>query len=82
MAKRVGGTRTFTISFPVELAEEVERMAAGESRTVSELFREAFRTYRAQQVRAAFADLSLKSQARGGEGYSAEKLERIIEEER
>jgi hypothetical protein len=53
-----------------------------EGRTVSELFREAFRVYRAQQIRAAFADLRLKTQAGGGEGLSEEELERFVEEDR
>jgi hypothetical protein len=82
MAKRAGRTRTFTISFRFELAQDVELMAAAESRTISELFREAFRTYRAQQIRAAFADLSLKTQASGGKGCSPEELERFVEEDR
>jgi metal-responsive CopG/Arc/MetJ family transcriptional regulator len=38
-------SRTFTISFPRELADEVERRAMAEHRTRSELFREAFRRY-------------------------------------
>jgi predicted transcriptional regulator len=80
MAKRMG--RTFTVSFPAELADEVEQMAGRESRTISELFREAFRTYRAQQIRAAFADQRLKSQASGGKGYRQKDLERLVEEDR
>jgi len=44
-------SRTFTISLPRELAEEVERRAAAEHRTRSELFREAFRRYLASEQR-------------------------------
>lgn len=38
-------TLTVTISLPPDLAEEVDRLAAEESRTRSELLREAFRQY-------------------------------------
>jgi hypothetical protein len=34
------------------MAEQVERLAKRESRTTSELFREAFRMYRGQRLRA------------------------------
>jgi len=50
--------RTFTISFPPDLASQVEQLAEQESRTTSELFREAFRTYRAQRLRNVFAELN------------------------
>ena len=65
MSPRAGTTRTFTISFPPDLADQVERLAARESRTTSELFREAFRTYRAEQIRAAFQKLRALADARG-----------------
>ena len=48
MSPRAGTTRTFTISLPPDLADQVERLAARQSRTTSELFREAFRVYRAE----------------------------------
>ena len=44
-------SQTFTVSLPPELAEEVDRLAAAEHRTRSELFREAFRRYLASQER-------------------------------
>jgi metal-responsive CopG/Arc/MetJ family transcriptional regulator len=43
-------SRVFTISFPEELAKQVVSVAAEESRTISELFREAFRTYQMERV--------------------------------
>jgi hypothetical protein len=49
--------RTFTISFPPELAA-IEQLAAQESRTTSELFREAFRAYRAPQMRKILRELN------------------------
>ncbi len=38
-------SQTFTISLPKHLAEEVDRVAAAENRSRSELLREAFRQY-------------------------------------
>ncbi len=38
-------SHTFTISLPPDLADEVDRLAAEEHRSRSELFREAFRRY-------------------------------------
>ena len=39
--------RTITISLPVAMGQEVERVAKAEHRTVSELLRETFRQYQA-----------------------------------
>jgi hypothetical protein len=82
MAMRAGTTRTFTISFPSKLAEQVERIAAAESRTTSELFREAFRTYRAARVRAIFEESNAEGRALGHNGYGPEDVERLVDEDR
>ena len=47
---RPRASRVFTISFPEDLAQQVEQVAQEESRNISELFREAFRTYRLQRA--------------------------------
>ncbi len=44
-------SETITISLPPELMEEVDRLAATEHRTRSELLREAFRQYMERQRR-------------------------------
>ncbi len=79
---RAGTTRTFTVSFPPELAEQVERLAKKESRTTSELFREAFRAYRAEQLRAIFDESLAEARAVGNNGYSPEDIERFVDEDR
>jgi predicted transcriptional regulator len=79
---RAGTTRTFTISFPPDLAEQVERLAKKESRTTSELFREAFRAYRAERIRTIFDELHAQAKAGGGEVYSEEDIERFVDEDR
>jgi CopG family transcriptional regulator / antitoxin EndoAI len=43
--------RTFTISLPPKLARQVDKQAAAEGRTRSELFREAVRQYIARRER-------------------------------
>jgi predicted transcriptional regulator len=74
--------RTFTISFPSELASQVEQLAEQESRTTSELFREAFRTYRAQQLRKMFAEFSELGRKDTHKGYTPEDVERLVHEVR
>ena len=43
-------SRVFTVSFPEDLARQVDQTARRESRNISELFREAFRIYRLESV--------------------------------
>jgi metal-responsive CopG/Arc/MetJ family transcriptional regulator len=42
--------KTITISLPLEMGKEIQKMAEDEQRTVSELIRESFRQYRALRV--------------------------------
>jgi metal-responsive CopG/Arc/MetJ family transcriptional regulator len=49
-APRSRASRIFTISFPEELANQVVAVAHEENRNLSELFREAFRTYQMERV--------------------------------
>jgi metal-responsive CopG/Arc/MetJ family transcriptional regulator len=51
--------KTITISLPIEMSNEIQKMAKEEHRTISELVREAFRQYKAQRV---FETLSKKGQ--------------------
>jgi len=74
--------RTFTISFPPELAASVEELARSESRTTSELFREAFRLYRAQQFRKMMDDLNEMARQNNHNGYTPEDVERLVKEYR
>jgi metal-responsive CopG/Arc/MetJ family transcriptional regulator len=75
-------TRQFTISMPPDLARQVTATAKAESRTVSELFREAFRTYRAARIRAILDESQRESAAKGHMGYKPEDVERLIHESR
>jgi len=75
-------TRQFTISLPPDLAEQVTAIAKAESRTISELFREAFRAYRAGRIRALL-DASQEAGRRNNHlGYTPDDVQRLIREKR
>ena len=75
-------TRQFTISLPPELAEQVSAVAQAESRTISELFREAFRTYRAARVRTLLNESQEIGHWNNHMGYTPDDVERLIHETR
>jgi metal-responsive CopG/Arc/MetJ family transcriptional regulator len=77
-----GNTRTITVSFPVDLAEQAEQLAKTESRTMSELFREAFRTYRVSAVRKRLVAGNAYGQARGVHRHTEADVERLVDETR
>jgi Arc/MetJ-type ribon-helix-helix transcriptional regulator len=82
MPTRKRTTRTFTISLPPQLAEQVERAAAAEHRTISELFREVFRRYQAQRALKALDSLVDDAEKLGNNGYAPEDVERLVDEVR
>jgi metal-responsive CopG/Arc/MetJ family transcriptional regulator len=47
--------KTITVSLPVAMGKEIEKVAKAEHRTVSELIREAFRQYQSQRNLKALA---------------------------
>ena len=75
-------TRQFTISLPPDMAEQVVASAKAESRTISELFREAFRAYRAQRIRVLLEQSQEEGRRRNHQGYTPEDVERLIDEVR
>ena len=81
MAAR-GNTKTITVSFPLELAEQAEQLAKTESRTMSELFREAFRTYRIAAARKRLAAGNAYAQGRTADRYTEADVERLVDETR
>ena len=82
MASPPRSTRTFTVSFPPELAEQVELTARAENRTTSELFREAFRTYQAQRARKILRESQGAFRANNPSGYTAADVPRLVKEYR
>lgn len=81
MAAR-GNTKTITVSFPVELAKQAEQLAKTESRTMSELFREAFRTYPVAAVRKRLVAGNAYAQGRAAPQYTEADVERLVDETR
>jgi len=75
-------TKQFTISMPPEMAKAVLATAKAENRTVSELLREAFRTYRAARIRALLDASQTEGRARNHMGYTPDDVERLIHEAR
>ena len=74
-------SRVYTISLPAELAQKAEALAKRDSRTMSELFREAFRSYYAQQARRALDEIGEYAAARNP-GYTEADVPRLIKEVR
>ena len=75
-------SKVYTISLPPELAQRAEALAQRDSRSMSELFREAFRTYSAQQARTTLAELGEYATGRNPKGYTEADVPRLIKEVR
>jgi predicted DNA-binding protein len=75
-------SKVYTISLPPELAQRAEALAKRDSRTMSELFREAFRAYYAQQARAAIDEIREYAVTRNPRGYSEADVPRLVQEVR
>jgi len=75
-------SRVFTISLPPELAQKAEALAQRDSRTMSELFREAFRMYSAQQAQRTLDELGDYAAGRNPNGYTEADVPRLINEVR
>ncbi len=71
-------SKVYTISLPPELAQKAEALAKRDSRTMSELFREAFRSYSAQQARATLDELGEYAAGRNPNGYTETDVPRLI----
>ncbi len=71
-------TKQFTISLPPDMAAQVVAAAKNESRTISELFREAFRVYRARRVQALLEASQKEGRRRKHQGYSEDDVERLV----
>ena len=75
-------SKVYTISLPPELAQKAEALAQRDSRTTSELFREAFRTYSALQARTALNVLGEYAAGRNPKGYTEADVPRLIQQVR
>jgi CopG family transcriptional regulator/antitoxin EndoAI len=75
-------SKVYTISLPPELAQRAEALAQRDSRTMSELFREAFRAYSAQQARRTLDELGEYAAGRNPKGYTEADVPLLIQEVR
>lgn len=75
-------SKVYTISLPPELAQKAEALAQRDCRTMSELFREAFRTYSAQQARSTLDELGDYAASRNPKGYTEADVPKLIKEVR
>jgi predicted transcriptional regulator len=77
---RSRSSRVFTVSFPEDLAQQVERLAQQESRNISELFREAFRSYRLERIRRKLDSVRGQVRDRNRQPYTEDDVERLVDE--
>ena len=75
-------SKVYTISLPPELAQKAEALAQRDSRTMSELFREAFRTYSRQQARKTLNELGEYAAGCSPKGFTEADVPRLIQEVR
>jgi CopG family transcriptional regulator / antitoxin EndoAI len=75
-------SKVYTISLPPEMAKQAEAIAKDESRTMSELFREAFRAYRAERTRQWLEDVRAYASTRNPRGYTEEDVPGLVKEVR
>lgn len=79
-SSRARTSRVFTISFPEELAKQVVAVADEESRNISELFREAFRTYRMDRNERKLVAARAEAAERGLSRYTEADVESLVDE--
>jgi hypothetical protein len=58
----------------------VDQIAREESRNISELFREAFRTYRLERIHKQLEMARASSRERGAPKYTQEDIERFVDD--
>jgi len=74
-------SREFTISLPPELAQKAEELAKRGSRSMSELFGEALRSYYAQDAQRALLEIGDYAESRSA-SYTEADVPRMIREVR
>jgi CopG family transcriptional regulator/antitoxin EndoAI len=82
MATSSRNSKTYTISMPPDLAAKAESLAKRDSRSMSELFREAFRSYYTRDARQALEEMQRYAATRNPQGYTEAEIPRLIREVR
>lgn len=73
-------SRVFTVSFPEPLAKQVIAVAKDENRNISELFREAFRSYHLERIHRKLERFRAEAAARGPVKYTEDDVEALVDE--
>ena len=73
-------SRNISISLPEEMIQQATQLAASEQRTLSELFREAFRSYRTQQLKRMAEGGTQHGQALTQLSFKGQELSRIAKQ--
>ena len=79
-SSRRRSSRVFTISFPENLAKQVLAVAKNEDRSISELFREAFRTYRIERIERSLQRHRAEAAARTPVRFTEDDVEALVDE--
>ncbi len=80
MATSERTSKTYTISLPPDLAAKAESIARRDSRSMSELFREALRTYYKQDARQTLEEIERYAATRNPQGYREEDIPSLIKD--
>jgi Arc/MetJ-type ribon-helix-helix transcriptional regulator len=75
-------SRVFSISLPPEMADRVDAVAERDSRSRSEVLREAFRMYYAQDVKRILDEFGEYAKTRNPHGYTEADVPRLVKEVR
>lgn len=75
-------SKVYTISLPPDMAKQAEAIAKRDSRTMSDLFREAFRVYQSQRIRKFLEEAAAYGATHNPYGYTEEDVPRLIKEVR
>jgi hypothetical protein len=67
---------------PPEMATAAEFLAKVENRTMSELFREAFRMYHSSRIGLIMEETAKYAATRNPHGYTEDDVERLVDEVR
>jgi metal-responsive CopG/Arc/MetJ family transcriptional regulator len=82
MPAKARKSKVYSISLPPELADLAEFLAKRESRTISELFREALREYQKQRVGKMFDEIGEYVRTLPPTSYTEEDVPRLVREVR
>ena len=75
-------SKVYTISLPPDMAKQAEAIAKRDSRTMSDLFREAFRLYQQERTRKWLQEIGEYAATRNPDGYTEDDVPRLIKEVR